>query len=64
MCRYSEMALEDKNLNSQEEAAFIINAVLVIAFFKKSPLSINVKCIYLKKSISDKLTAWSILEFT
>uniref|UniRef100_A0A8C2RAW1 Serine/threonine-protein kinase Nek11 n=1 Tax=Capra hircus TaxID=9925 RepID=A0A8C2RAW1_CAPHI len=27
MCRYSEMALEDKNLNSQEEAAYIINAV-------------------------------------
>ncbi|XP_070232370.1 serine/threonine-protein kinase Nek11 isoform X6 [Bos mutus] len=27
MCRYSEMALEDKNLNSQEEATYIINAV-------------------------------------
>ncbi|XP_070322875.1 serine/threonine-protein kinase Nek11 isoform X9 [Odocoileus virginianus] len=27
MCRYSEMALEDKNLNSQEEAAYILNAV-------------------------------------
>ncbi|XP_061277653.1 serine/threonine-protein kinase Nek11 isoform X3 [Bos javanicus] len=27
MCRYSEMALEDRNLNSQEEATYIINAV-------------------------------------
>lgn len=36
MCRYSEMALEDKNLNSQEEAAYIINAVWVIALFKKA----------------------------
>uniref|UniRef100_A0A4W2F0Q6 Serine/threonine-protein kinase Nek11 n=1 Tax=Bos indicus x Bos taurus TaxID=30522 RepID=A0A4W2F0Q6_BOBOX len=27
MFRYSEMALEDKNLNSQEEATYIINAV-------------------------------------
>ncbi|KAG5216243.1 hypothetical protein JEQ12_001819 [Ovis aries] len=30
MCRYSEMALEDKNLNSQEEAAYIINAVKLV----------------------------------